>query len=464
MSDRYAHATSRLDRSSSFLDRLAEAALAVLASASALYTYQGATTLLTEEADTWWLRSVAAVFAVAVGIGLFAAWSYVLRAAPHLIGFRGRFLAVLLTLLTATTALVTSSWLNAAALAGASARGAHLVETLEAFERLANAANAQRQRVQQVVPDLRVYQDRYERLAAAELNSGIITGAAGEGTMVATLTNVSQLFTSLVSEVEAYTQRSDVAVANIQAALAAARDSFRSGSPLDSREQLFAEQMTVIQENVIAIQEGSIVVSLRRQVERIERDLVAPVATGATAALRERQASGQRDVEVQLASIAAGLADAIHEISKENLEVPTFRILSTTEAVVRYWRQHIPAWAAAIGIDMLPLVLLIAVVAIAEQQRDVAMRAPAPRPSPRDFDRFATPPSPSPTVGLAEWGAPLDDPAWTVGNRVEPAPIRPSPQQPRASQPRASQPRAPQPSVPQPSAVGHPVHMRRNRP
>jgi hypothetical protein len=91
MSDRYAHATSHLDRSSNFLDRLAEAALAVLASASALYTYQGATTLLTEEADTWWLRSVAAVFAIAVGIGLFAAWSYVLRAAPHLIGFRGRF-------------------------------------------------------------------------------------------------------------------------------------------------------------------------------------------------------------------------------------------------------------------------------------------------------------------------------------------------------------------------------------
>jgi hypothetical protein len=382
MNDRYTAATARLDSSSIFLDRLAEFALAVLASASALYTYQGAITLLTEEADTWWLRSVAAVFAVAVGVGLFAAWSYVLRAVPHLIGFRGRFLALLLTVLTATAAVVTSSWLNAAALAGASARGAHLIQTLEQFEILANSANAQRQLVRQVVPDLRLYRDRFERLATEELSGGVITGAAGQGTMVATLTAASQGFRSLVDEVEQYMERTDAAVSNIQGALALARENFRSGLPLHQRERLFADQMTVVQQNVIDMQEGSVVVPLRRQVDLIVHNLMPPAATGSTEALRARQEAGQRDVRAQLEEIARGLSRAIDEITRENLHVPTFRILSTTEAVVRYWRQHVPAWAAAIGIDLLPLVLLIAVVAIAEQQRDVALRR-----QPRSWDQ-----------------------------------------------------------------------------
>jgi hypothetical protein len=293
MSERAHLATNKLTDSTLFLDRLAETALAVLASASALYTYQGAVLLLTEEADTWWLRSVAAVFAVAVGIGLFAAWSYVLRAVPHLVGFRGRLLGLLLVLLTAGTAVVTSSWFNAAALAGGSARNAHLVETLEQFERLANAANAQRQRVQQILPDLRVNQDRFERLANDELSGGLITGAAGQGTMVETLTTVSQLFGSLIKEVEEYIARTDVAVANIQRALSQARASFRSGSLLHERERFFADQMTLIQENVIAIEEGNVAVALRRQAERIERDLIAPAISGSTAALRERQQAGR---------------------------------------------------------------------------------------------------------------------------------------------------------------------------
>ena len=118
MGDRVESATKHLSISFPKLDKMGDAALAVLASASALYTYQGVVSLLTEEQDTWWLRAVGAVFAIAVGVGLFTAWAYVMRAVPHLLGLRGRLIGLTVVLMTGFAAVVTSSWLNAAALAG----------------------------------------------------------------------------------------------------------------------------------------------------------------------------------------------------------------------------------------------------------------------------------------------------------------------------------------------------------
>ena len=375
--NRIASATKHLEISWPKLERLGDAALAVLASASALYTYQGVISLLTEEQDSWWLRAVGAVFAIAVGVGLFTAWAYVMRAVPHLLGFRGRLIGLVVVCMTSFAAVVTSSWLNAAALAGASAREQHLIYSLEQFEQLANSANAQRARVRQIIPDLRVHLDKFKSLEQQERASGLITGSAGLGTMTATLTQVSQSFASLIQTIEDYTSKTDETAAEIGAALTEARKVFRSRAPLEERERLFADQMTIIQNNVIEMQEGGVLAGVRRQAQSIQANLVLTDATGSTSQLKQAQRQGQTDVHTQLASIGTGLTAAVDEIAQGALEVPTFRQLSTTEAVIAYWRSNVPAWAAAIGIDLLPLILLVAMIGIVEQQRDIELQNPS---------------------------------------------------------------------------------------
>ena len=132
--------------------------------------------------------------------------------------------------------------------------------------------------------------------------------------------------------------------------------------------------MTVIQNNVIEIQEGGVLAGVRRQAKSIQSNLVQNEPSGSTAQLRQAQKKGQADIFGQLAAIGDALTAAVDEIASGALDVPTFRQLSTTEAVITYWRSHVPAWAAAVGIDLLPLILLLAMMGIVEQQRDMELR------------------------------------------------------------------------------------------
>src|SRR4051794_23777076 len=64
--------------------------LGVLALASGVYTYLGARELLTGNATVMFFAAV--IYSVAVSIGIFAFWSFLMRLLPHIVDHTGRIL------------------------------------------------------------------------------------------------------------------------------------------------------------------------------------------------------------------------------------------------------------------------------------------------------------------------------------------------------------------------------------
>ena len=109
-----------------WLDTFSGTALGVLATASGIYTYLGVSSLLD---DTGAMSSFAALaYSVAVSVGIFVFWSYLLRLFPAVTTARARIGLMGAMALGSVAIIAMSSWLNAAALAGAGHRVAVLAE------------------------------------------------------------------------------------------------------------------------------------------------------------------------------------------------------------------------------------------------------------------------------------------------------------------------------------------------
>ncbi|MBW0158409.1 hypothetical protein KTQ37_09750 [Sinorhodobacter sp. B57] len=115
-----------------WLDTFTPAALGVLAIASGIYTYLGVTSLLEDIGAMSFFAAVA--YSVAVSVGIFVFWSYMLRLLPSMRS-AGGFIGLTISTIVGSLAIIAmSSWLNAAALAGSAAVEQHLARTVQDYQ------------------------------------------------------------------------------------------------------------------------------------------------------------------------------------------------------------------------------------------------------------------------------------------------------------------------------------------
>jgi len=108
----------------SWLESFSGTALAVLATASGIYTYLGVSSLLD---DTGAMSFFAAsAYSIAVSVGIFVFWSYMMRLLPAMRTVAAKMKLMGAMALGSLAIIAMSSWLNAAALAGAAAVEQHL--------------------------------------------------------------------------------------------------------------------------------------------------------------------------------------------------------------------------------------------------------------------------------------------------------------------------------------------------
>ena len=105
--------------------------LGVLALASGVYTYLGVRELLNGNATVVFFAAV--IYSVAVSVGIYAFWSFLMRLLPHVVDHVGRALLFGAMLLGSLMIIAMSAWLNATALAGAAALEQHLAVTLQSY-------------------------------------------------------------------------------------------------------------------------------------------------------------------------------------------------------------------------------------------------------------------------------------------------------------------------------------------
>src|ERR1700686_3956075 len=98
--------------------------LGVLALGSGVYTYLGVRELLNGDPTVVFFAAV--IYSVAVTIGIFAFWSFLMRLLPHVVDQGSRLMLLFVMVIGAVMIIAMSAWLNATALAGAAALEQHL--------------------------------------------------------------------------------------------------------------------------------------------------------------------------------------------------------------------------------------------------------------------------------------------------------------------------------------------------
>jgi hypothetical protein len=330
---------------------------AILALAAGVYTYLGVRELLNGSPTTVFFAAV--IYSVAVSVGIYAFWVFLMQFMPHVTGRGGRGLMFGCMALGSLMIVAMSSWLNASALAGAAAIQQHLAISVQNYTHDLDTANSNAIAAQGLLPDIQLASSRFAKLADAE-RAGSLTGTAGSGTVVQLLTQMSGQLDSLGQEVQASGKRVSALFEEGGKHLARMRELISDRGPISARSDAFATESLALMGVIANLQQTSVAPAVKRAATSLSSGFIAPAAGGRTADLADRQTAVVGKVESSIAAQAASLSEAADKIlATPKVEPARFQAMSPAEAVLRYAGDFIPSWAGAISIDLMPAVLVL---------------------------------------------------------------------------------------------------------
>ena len=330
---------------------------AILALAAGVYTYLGVRELLNGSPGMVLFGAV--IYSVAVSVGIYTFWVFMMHFMPHVNYRGGRGLMLGCMLLGSLMIVAMSSWLNASALAGAAAIQQHLAITVQDYTRDLDTANTNAIAAQGLLPDIQLASSRFAKLADAE-RAGSLTGTAGSGTVVQLLTQMSGQLDSLGQEVQASSKRVSALYEQGSKNLAKMRELISDRGPIAARSDAFATESLALMGVIANLQQTSVAPAVKRAAASLSSTFIAPAAGSRTSDLADRQTAVVGKVESSIGAQAASLSDAADKIlAMPRVEPIRFQTLSPAEAVLRYAGDFIPSWAGAISIDLMPAVLVL---------------------------------------------------------------------------------------------------------
>jgi len=330
---------------------------AILALAAGVYTYLGVRELLNGSPTT--VLFAAVIYSVAVSVGIYSFWVFMMQFMPHVTQATGRGLMAGCMLLGSLMIVAMSSWLNASALAGAAAIQQHLAITVQNYTRDLDAANTNAIAAQGLLPDIQLASSRFAKLAEAE-RAGSLTGTSGSGTVVQLLTQMSSQLDGLGQQVQDSAKRVSGLYDQGTKSLARMRELISDRGPIATRSDAFATESLTLMGVIANLQQTSVAPAVKRAATSLASGFIAPAAGGRTGDLADRQTAVVGKVESSIGTQAASLADAADKIlAMPRVEPARYQTLSPAEAVLRYAGDFIPSWAGAISIDLMPAVLVL---------------------------------------------------------------------------------------------------------
>lgn len=349
-------AARELEGHLAWLGTFTSAALGVLAVASGIYTYLGVSSLLDGTGAMVFLAAVA--YSIAVSVGIFVFWSYMLRLLPSMRG-AGSYLGLILAMAVGSAAIVAmSSWLNAAALAGSAAVEQHLKQTVQEYQSGLERANLIAQTAQGLQRDVARARVNFENLAAQEAG-GNLSGVAGQGAVFTLLTQKADELRALESQIAAQEAAIGAAFDEGNEILSRMRSLIVEQGPVDERSVLFSEESVRLAGVITRLRQLQVAPLVARAAEDLRASVVLPELDGASAQIRADQQATTAAVLEALDLRAATLKAAAEEV----LAMPppaetTYTPISAADAVIKYAENFVPSWAGAIAIDLLPGVLV----------------------------------------------------------------------------------------------------------
>lgn len=346
-----------------WLDSFTGTALGVLSVASGIYTYLGVSSLLD---DTGALSVFAAMaYSIAVSVGIFVFWSYMLRLLPAVRSAASRIGLMVSMALGSLAIVAMSSWLNAAALAGAAAVEQHLATTVQDYQNALERANTIAVSAQGLGRDVARVRTSFEDLGEQEASGGL-SGFAGRGAVFRLLRQKSDELTALETQIASQQPLLDAAFAEGNATLSRMRALTVAPGPVETRSVEFSEEAVRLAGVITTLRQLSVAPLVARAARDLSASVVLPQLDGGDDAARSGQQATIDSVLTVLGQRAQTLASAADTV----IAMPpppdtTYTPISAADAVILYARNFVPSWAGAIAIDLLPAVLVL-IVSVAQ--------------------------------------------------------------------------------------------------
>lgn len=342
---------------------LTSKALLTLAAVSALLNYKGLEPLVDEGGADWQNRAVAAFVALTVGKLVHLIWTHALDMTPFMPTLRGRKGAMVLTGVFCVFLLAMSSYLNVIALTGPAALEVHALRTLSAFEQALGASYGQAKEIEELAGDLSLEGERFTRLAQSERESGTLTGVPGPGTVADAAEDVGEEFHAMVRELFAHTEGLEAGEQNNRARLEAMRLIMSGGQPAHERLGAFAREANALRAGLIDMASGNPAAGIERKLLALPDTIGSRALSGRSRGVASAQESALAGLRHNVSASAARLAPAAKEIAAmPQVPVPAFERLSVAKAVFIYGDNFVPQIAAAVAIDLCPLLLVLFVM------------------------------------------------------------------------------------------------------
>ena len=339
-----------------WLDTFSGTALGVLATASGIYTYLGVSSLLDENGAMSIFAAIA--YSVAVSVGIFVFWSYMMRLFPAVRSARAR-IGLMLAMGAGSLAIVAmSSWLNAAALAGSAAVEQHLAKTVQDYQTSLERAHEVALTAQSLERDVARVRQSFEDLSEQEA-AGSLSGLAGRGAVFRVLRQKSAELSGLEGQISAQTPLVEAAFIEGNAILSRMRALTVEPGPVEARSVEFSEQAVRLAGLITQLRQLSVAPLVERAAQDLAASVVLPELDGGTEANRVDQAATITSVLEVLAQRANTLETAAQAVQAlQPATDVTYTPISSADAVILYARNFVPSWAGAIAIDLLPAVLV----------------------------------------------------------------------------------------------------------
>lgn len=339
-----------------WLDTFTPAALGVLAIASGIYTYLGVSSILEDNGAVSFFAAVA--YSVAVSVGIFVFWSYMLRLLPAMRNAAGFIGLTVSTMVGSLAIIAMSSWLNAAALAGSAAVEQHLENTVRDYQQALEQSHDIALRGQALGREVERARQSFEDLAALE-QSGALSGTAGRGAVFRVLTQKSEELRNLEEQIAAQQPLIEEAFEDGNQLLARMRELTVAPGPVDRRSVQFSEESVKLAGALSQLNQYSVAPLVVRAAEDLPASVVLPELDGRNSSVRDAQSATIGSVLDALDQRSRTLKNAAEEVLEMEPPIETaYNPISSADAVIRYADNFVPSWAGAIAIDLLPAVLV----------------------------------------------------------------------------------------------------------
>src|SRR5215475_8415215 len=210
-------------------------------------------------------------------------------------------------------------------------------------------------------PQLQTLSQNFNDLARREAG-GAFSGLRGEGDVVATLRNTSELFANLAGSVAAVDKESRQNYDHARELIAQARATaariegadLSNGDEVRKHDLEFANRLGDINEVMARMMQTSSIPFVRV----VNKNLTSLTMSAKAGDRPEQKAAVERlKTLVDAAQAVIGQLTGASDADEVNLEI--FTMLSTQRAIWKYWEDILYAWAGATTLDFAPLFFMV---------------------------------------------------------------------------------------------------------